>query len=124
MDVSQRKNMLSRPKAYLYTHGELVQEMKRRGIGRPSTYASIVEKLIERGYVIENKGFLIPTTLGKEVYSYLNSRGEIHHFLKEEFTKRLEELMDKVEVGAEDYVDILINLYRDIIEVDKKLEVV
>ncbi len=123
LDVSQRKNMLSRPKAYLYTHGELVQEMKRRGIGRPSTYASIVEKLIERGYVIENKGFLIPTNLGKEVYNYLNSREEVKHFLEEEFTRRLEELMDKVEAGAEDYVDILINLYRDIIEVDKKLEV-
>ena len=98
--------------------------MKRRGIGRPSTYASIVEKLIERGYVIENNGFLIPTKLGKEVYSYLQSRKEVHEFLKEEFTRRLEELMDKVEEGKEDYADILNDLYRSIIELDKKLEVV
>ncbi len=124
VDVSERKKLLSQPKAYLYTHGELVQEMKRRGIGRPSTYASIVEKLIERGYVIENKGFLIPTKLGKEVYSYLQSREEVHEFLKEEFTRRLEELMDKVEEGQEDYADILKDLYRSIIELDKKLEVV
>ncbi|WPM32091.1 reverse gyrase [Hydrogenobacter sp. T-2] len=124
VDVSERKRLLSQPKAYLYTHGELVQEMKRRGIGRPSTYASIVEKLIERGYVIENKGFLIPTKLGKEVYSYLQSREEVHEFLKEEFTRRLEELMDKVEEGKEDYADILNDLYRSIIELDKKLEVV
>ncbi|MEJ7553428.1 MAG: reverse gyrase [Aquificaceae bacterium] len=124
VDVSERKKLLSQPKAYLYTHGELVQEMKRRGIGRPSTYASIVEKLIERGYVIENKGFLIPTKLGKEVYSYLQSREEVHEFLKEEFTRRLEELMDKVEEGKEDYADILKDLYRSIIELDKKLEVV
>ncbi len=124
VDVSERKKLLSQPKAYLYTHGELVQEMKRRGIGRPSTYASIVEKLIERGYVIENKGFLIPTKLGKEVYSYLQSRKEVHEFLKEEFTRRLEELMDKVEEGKEDYADILNDLYRSIIELDKKLEVV
>ncbi len=124
VDVSESKKLLSQPKAYLYTHGELVQEMKRRGIGRPSTYASIVEKLIERGYVIENKGFLIPTKLGKEVYSYLQSREEVHEFLKEEFTRRLEELMDKVEEGAEDYANILNNLYRGIIDLDKKLEVV
>jgi len=124
VDVSERKKLLSQPKAYLYTHGELVQEMKRRGIGRPSTYASVVEKLIERGYVIENKGFLIPTKLGKEVYSYLQSREEVHEFLREEFTRRLEELMDKVEEGKEDYADILNDLYRSIIELDKKLEVV
>ncbi len=124
VDVSDRKNLLSQPKAYLYTHGELVQEMKRRGIGRPSTYASIVEKLIERGYVIENKGFLIPTKLGKEVYSYLQNREEVHEFLKEEFTRKIEELMDKVEEGKEDYTNILTNLYRSIIELDRKLEVV
>ncbi|MCS6998276.1 MAG: reverse gyrase [Aquificaceae bacterium] len=123
IDVKARKRLTSQPKAYLYTHGELVQEMKRRGIGRPSTYASIVEKLIERGYVIENKGFLIPTRLGKEVYGYLEGREEIHEFLKEEFTRRVEELMDKVELGEEDYRSILMNLYRSIIEVDKKLEV-
>ncbi|MFN7065577.1 MAG: reverse gyrase [Aquificaceae bacterium] len=124
LDISERKKLLSQPKAYLYTHGELVQEMKKRGIGRPSTYASIVEKLIERGYIIENKGFLIPTKLGKEVYSYLRSQEKRAKFLEEEFTKRLEDLMDKVEVGKEDYGEILMGLYRSIIEVEKGLEVV
>ncbi|MCS7171362.1 MAG: reverse gyrase [Aquificaceae bacterium] len=123
IDVKDGRRFSTQPKAYLYTHGELVQDMKRKGIGRPSTYASIVEKLIERGYVIENKGFLIPTKLGKEVYSYLEKREEIGDFLKEDFTQKLEELMDKVELGEEDYADILTDLYRGIIEVDKKLEV-
>ncbi len=124
LPVEDRKNLLTQPKAYLYTHGELVQEMKQRGIGRPSTYASIIEKLIERGYVIENKGFLIPTKLGKEVYNYLKSREEVHEFLKEEFTRRLEGLMDLVEQGEANYENILIGLYRDIIKVEEKLEVV
>ncbi|MCS6958083.1 MAG: reverse gyrase [Aquificaceae bacterium] len=123
-DVSNSKKLFSRPKAYLYTHGELVQNMKRRGIGRPSTYASIVEKLVERGYVIERQGFLIPTKLGKEVYSYLASREEIRDFLSEEFTKKLEELMDMVELGKEDYTKILMQLYEGIIEVEKRSEVV
>lgn len=123
LDVSDRKRLIDQPKAYLYTHGELVQEMKRKGIGRPSTYASIIEKLIERGYVIENKGFLIPTSLGKKAYSYLRSREEIHEFLTEDFTRKLEELMDKVELGKEDYVEILMKLYKSIIEIEKDLEV-
>lgn len=118
-----RKEIKIQPKAYLYTHGELVQEMKEEGIGRPSTYASIVEKLIERGYVIENKGFLIPTKLGKEVYAYLSRREDIHLFLREEFTSHLEELMDRVEEGKEEYTALLKELYKDIIEVEKKLEV-
>ncbi|MCS7308276.1 MAG: DNA topoisomerase, partial [Aquificaceae bacterium] len=123
VNAENTKRLLSQPKAYLYTHGELVQEMKRKGIGRPSTYASIVEKLLERGYVVENKGFLIPTKLGKEVYSYLESKEEVRVFLNEDFTRRLEELMDGVEVGKEDYASILLDLYKGIIEVDKKLEV-
>ncbi|MFN3599683.1 MAG: reverse gyrase, partial [Aquificaceae bacterium] len=124
LEVLERKRFLSQPKAYLYTHGELVQEMKKRGIGRPSTYATIIEKLMERGYVIENKGFLIPTKLGKEVYNYLQSKELIRRFLEEEFTRRLEELMDRVELGEENYEDILMRLYRSIIEVEKGLEVV
>ncbi|MFN3976661.1 MAG: hypothetical protein ACK4LT_06325, partial [Aquificaceae bacterium] len=72
----------------------------------------------------ENKGFLIPTRLGKEVYNYLKGKELISQFLEEEFTRRLEELMDKVETGEENYEDILMKLYRSIIEVEKGLEVV
>ena len=117
------KELKRQPKAYLYTHGELVQEMKRRGIGRPSTYATIVEKLIERGYVIEKRGFLIPTKLGKEVYRYLSALEEVKEFLSEEFTRELERLMDMVEEGKEDYINLLIKLYKDIINLEKTVEV-
>ncbi len=90
--------------------------MKRRGIGRPSTYASTVEKLLERGYVIERNGFLIPTKLGKEIYEFLKRQEKILPFVSEEFTRRLEELMDGVEEGREDYRRVLMTLYEDIIE--------
>ncbi len=76
-DVSKTKQFRQQPKVYLYTHSELVAKMKEKGIGRPSTYASIVEKLLERKYIIESKGFLIPTELGKAVYFYLSNREEI-----------------------------------------------
>jgi len=115
--VKDRKTLKVQPKAYLYTHGELVQEMKSKGIGRPSTYATIIAKLIERGYVIEKNGFLIPTNLGKKVYEFLSSEESIKKFLSEEWTKELEALMDLVEEGKEDYVKILRELYDQILAV-------
>ena len=110
------KKLKTQPKAYLYTQGELVEEMKAKGIGRPSTYATILEKLLERGYVIDRKGFLIPTKLGKEVYYYLQSRQEVRSFLSEEFTRELEYLMDEVENSKEDYQKLLRYLYSQIIQ--------
>jgi reverse gyrase len=112
--TEDNKRLKIQPKAYLYTQGELVQEMKIKGIGRPSTYATILEKLLERGYVIDRKGFLIPTKLGKEVYNYLQSRQEVRSFLSEEFTRDLEHLMDEVENSKEDYQKVLRYLHSQI----------
>ncbi len=123
IDVKNKKELKELPKAFLYTHGELVGEMKRKGIGRPSTYAAIVEKLLERGYIIERKGFLIPTKLGKEAYEYLSQKEVIKDFLSEDFTRELEDLMDLVEQGSADYENILKNLYRSIMFLEPALEV-
>ncbi len=117
INVENKKIMKVVPKAYLYTQGELVKDMKERGIGRPSTYATIIEKLFERKYIIENKGFLIPTTLGKKVYEYLSNKDKIKEFISEEFTKNLEELMDKVEEGTFDYKNILKDLHKELLEI-------
>jgi len=120
--VEDKKELKSVPRAYLYTQGALVEEMKRRKIGRPSTYATIISKLLERGYVIERNGFLIPTKLGKQVYEFLKNKEKIMPFVSEEFTRRLEELMDKVEEGKEDYMIILQELYKEVNEFEKGLD--
>ncbi|WP_256380508.1 DNA topoisomerase [Thermotoga sp. Cell2] len=87
--------------------------MKKRGIGRPSTYAKIVEVLFRRGYVYEDKYKRVrPTRLGVMVYSYLKERYE--KYVTEETTRRLEEIMDKVERGEEDYQATLRLLYEEI----------
>lgn len=117
--VEDKKELKSVPKAYLYTQGALVEEMKRKKIGRPSTYATIISKLLERGYVIERNGFLIPTKLGKQVYEFLKNKEKIMPFVSEEFTRRLEELMDKVEEGKEDYMRILQELYKEVNEFER-----
>lgn len=119
-DVSKTKQFRQQPKIYLYTHSELVAKMKEKGIGRPSTYASIVEKLLERKYIIESKGFLIPTELGKAVYFYLSNREEIKNFLSEEFTEQLESFMDKIEEGVLDYEKVLFDLYEEILKTRKQ----
>ena len=107
------------PLAYPYTQGSLIEEMKKRGIGRPSTYAQIVQKLLDRGYVIERKNFLFPTKLGKEVYNYLIRLKAAEKFVKEEFTRILEELMDKIERGEVYYIDVLKDLYEEVLRIER-----
>ena len=133
-DISQ-KDLKAIPKAPLYTQGELVKEMKERGIGRPSTYSIIVSKLLERKYVIEigSKGRygLVPTKLGIEVYNFLKSDENLFHLVSEEFTRELEHLMDMVsgeytdaEPSGVDYNDILRNLYINISKVNKDGDII
>ncbi|RLJ71184.1 reverse gyrase [Hydrogenivirga caldilitoris] len=93
------------PKVPLFTQGTLIQEMKRRGLGRPSTYAHIVQTLLDRGYVKEERGRLIPTKMGIEVYNYL--RKHYPDYTSEELTRRLEEAMDRIERGELDYLEVL-----------------
>ncbi len=93
------------PKVFPYTQGELVEEMRKRGIGRPSTYAKIVQTLLDRYYVVERGRFLYPTKLGIEVYNYLSQN--FPEYTSEEFTRKLEKLMDMVERGEADYQKII-----------------
>jgi len=93
------------PKVFLFNQGSLIQEMKKRGLGRPSTYAEIVSTLLHRYYVYELKnGGLVPTALGKEVYNYL--KNNYSEYVSEEFTRELEEFMDDVEKGKKDWIEI------------------
>ncbi|GAB6076715.1 reverse gyrase [Desulfurobacterium crinifex] len=96
------------PKVFPYTQGELVEEMRKRGIGRPSTYAKIVQTLLDRRYVVEKGRFLYPTKLGVEIYNYLSTN--FPEYTSEEFTRKLEAIMDKVESGEEDYQKIIDSL--------------
>ncbi|MEM4035636.1 MAG: reverse gyrase [Fervidicoccaceae archaeon] len=95
----------------LFTQADVVELMKRRGIGRPSTYATIIEKLLSRRYVIERSGKLIATRLGAEVYKFLQ---ENYGFMvSEERTELLEKKMDLVASGKEDYIGVLLELYHE-----------
>jgi len=121
IEVSNVKKLVYRPKAYPHTWASIVQEMKDRGLGRPSTYATIVQTLLERGYVIERKGLLIPTKLGRTIYSHLKREGEVVGFVSEGFTRRVESEMDEVELGMRDWQEVLLRLYVEIKNAMEKL---
>ncbi len=106
------------PSKPLLTQSEVIQMMRERRIGRPSTYSTIIDKLFQRGYIVEKNGKLIPTKKGIEVYDYLSSN--YSEFVSEERTRKLEEKMDAVERGEIDYMDVLRELYEEIKSISLK----
>ncbi|MCC5816589.1 MAG: type I DNA topoisomerase [Leptospira sp.] len=80
-----------------YTQGSLVKKMESKGVGRPSTYAPSIEVLSERKYIIWDKKFCIPTTLGEDVNSFLV--GGFGDLIEDDFTKKMEEDLDRIEEG-------------------------
>ncbi len=96
------------PKAKPFTEGTLVDEMKKRGLGRPSTYAKIVQTLLNRGYVVKRGIALRSTALGRRVYSYLQ---QFKPYTTEEFTRMIEKYMDEIEENARNYMEVLEKLY-------------
>lgn len=92
-----------------FTQASLIQQMKQKKLGRPSTYAEIVSTLLQRRYVYQLKnGFLVSTKLGTEVYKFLSSR--FKEYISEEFTRKLEQFMDEVERGEREHDQIFIQL--------------
>lgn len=106
------------PKIFPYTQGELVEEMRKRGIGRPSTYAKIVQTILERKYVVERGRFIYSTKLGAEIFNYLSTN--FPKYSSEDFTKELEAVMDRVEKGEEDYQKVIENL-KPVLKIAKNL---
>ncbi len=92
-----------------YTDATLVKALEEDGIGRPSTYAPIIETVVLRHYVKRDKGSLVPTELGTVVTDLL-----IEHFpkiLDIEFTAKMEEELDEVEEGNLEWTQALNDFY-------------
>lgn len=80
-----------------YTEGSLVKALEKHGIGRPSTYASIMGTIKGRNYIEILKGKIHATQLGERLYDYL---AEKHEWVVDlEMTKKMEEYLDVVEAG-------------------------
>ncbi len=89
-----------------FTQATLIKELEEKGIGRPSTYASIVGTILNKEYVIEDDGRrLKPTDLGFLVTDLLVE--SFPDVLNVEFTAGMEDQLDRIEEGEEHYVDAL-----------------
>ena len=97
-----------------YSEPKLVQVMERKGIGRPSTYAPTVKILKDRNYVSLAKGKLKPTTLGLEVDEFLEKVWP--DLLKTEFTATMEQALDEIAVGKENWERYLTSWNRSYFE--------
>lgn len=92
-----------------YTEGTLIKKLETNGVGRPSTYATIVSTLFERQYVNRQEGKLHPTELGFLVNDILIPRFD--NIFEVGFTKEMEDELDKVESGKEEWRKVIKRFY-------------
>jgi len=94
-----------------FTDASLVKAMEELGIGRPSTYASIIQVLQDRTYVVKDRGKFIPEDRGRLVVSFLNNF--FARYVEYDFTAKLEGQLDEVSDGKLDWKILLERFWRD-----------
>ena len=92
-----------------YTEAGLVKELEARGIGRPSTFASIMRTIEERGYVTKEGRTLIPTDTGDVVSTFLEQN--FSQYISDTFTAEMEDELDEIAEGKREYVKTLKDFY-------------
>jgi DNA topoisomerase-1 len=92
-----------------FTEAGLVKELEKSGIGRPSTYASIMKNLVDRGYVEKQGKTLIPTDTGDVVSSFLEKY--FKEYISNSFTSLMENELDDIAGGKREYTATLKNFY-------------
>ncbi len=104
----ERKQSFTEPPRR-FSEATLVRELERNGVGRPSTYSSIVNTIQEREYVDKQKGRLHPTHLGFDVNDYLI--GSMDNLFQVNFTADMEKRLDEIEEGKLDWTHMLEQFY-------------
>ncbi len=122
IDITPRQHFTEPPPRY--TEASLVKMLEEKGIGRPSTYATILSTIQDREYVTKDQGKFRPTELGSVVTEML-----VKHFediFDVEYTARMEEELDEVEDGKMTWVKALEEFYKkfqkDLSQASKNME--
>lgn len=92
-----------------YSEAGLVKELEKRGIGRPSTYASIIKTLYDRKYVEKEGRALKPTDTGEVVSSFLEEN--FMNYINDTFTAEMENELDDIATGKREYIKTLQDFY-------------
>ncbi len=92
-----------------YSEAGLVKELEARGIGRPSTYASIMRTIEDRGYVKKEGKTLFPTDVGEVVSDFLEKH--FANYISDTFTAEMEDELDEISRGEREYEKTLKDFY-------------
>ncbi len=117
LEVGQKNNFLDLNAAQKFTQpppryndASLVKELEKRGIGRPSTYASIISVIEDRGYVERKEKRFFATAIGTTVLKFLLEH--FPSFMEYEFTAEMEEDLDRVARGEKEWKAIIKEFYK------------
>jgi len=94
-----------------YSEASLVKALEQYGIGRPSTYASIISTLVNREYVTLDKKRFVPTDVGRIVNKFLTEH--FAHWVDYDFTAKLEDELDDISNGKEEWLPVLQKFWKD-----------
>ena len=86
-----------------FTEAGLIKELEKRGIGRPSTFAAIMNTIVQRGYVEKEGRTLIPTDTGDVVSSFLEKH--FMNYIDDDFTSEMENQLDEIANGERTYFE-------------------
>ena len=106
-DISAEEKQTTPPQRY--SEAGLIKELEKRGIGRPSTYASIMKTLQDRGYVLKEGRSLIPTDTGDVVSTFLEDN--FPTYISDTFTAEMEDELDDIAQGKREYAKTLGDFY-------------
>ncbi|MBQ9946321.1 MAG: type I DNA topoisomerase [Clostridia bacterium] len=101
-----------------YSEASLIKMLEETGVGRPSTYASILSIILDRDYVVREKKLLAPTELGTAIVSLLKDK--FPKIVNTKFTAGMEADLDKIEDGGYDYIKMLHGFYDEFEDTLKK----
>jgi DNA topoisomerase I len=93
-----------------YSEASLIKKLEEEGIGRPSTFASVIATIQSRDYVVKKGGALLPSYVGIAVTHLL--REHFNQYVDLKFTARMEEDLDRIALGEVDWVTFIDNFYR------------
>ncbi|MBR3953891.1 MAG: type I DNA topoisomerase [Clostridia bacterium] len=101
-----------------YNEASLIKTLEETGVGRPSTYASIISTIVDRGYVVREQKLMKPTELGIATTHLL--REQFPKIVNTKFTATMENDLDRIEQEGYDYVKMLHEFYDDfVVTLDK-----
>lgn len=117
-DISKTQHFTQPPARY--SEQSLIKALEENGVGRPSTYATIISTIVKREYILRKNKQLIPTELGEAISKLLKET--FPKIVNTKFTAQMETGLDRVGDGDEDYVELLHNFYDDFEKTLKKVK--